>query len=127
MAGWWECGFGIGRCEGEDSSCGYGVGVGVEFTDWCYLFLLAFCGYSAWEWGKRTFPGMLTVPPMTTTSFARRNVSGSIADARARLVNGPTATMVTVSGSFSRSTRSISSCAGRLDGTYERGVAAVPF
>lgn len=58
---------------------------------------------------------MLTAPPMTTTSLTRRKVSGSSADARARFVRGPTATSVTVSGSFSRSARRISLCAGNLD------------
>lgn len=56
------------------------------------------------------------VQPMTTTSFARRNVSGSSAAARARLVKGPIATMVMVSLSFSRSKRSISSWEGFCDG-----------
>jgi hypothetical protein len=53
---------------------------------------------------------------MTQTSLTRRNVSGSAAAAIARFVKGPTATMVTVSGSFSRSICSISSCAGLREG-----------
>lgn len=53
---------------------------------------------------------------MTTTSFTRRNVSGSSAAAKARLVRGPTATRVTESGSLSRSARRISLYAGSLDG-----------
>lgn len=50
-----------------------------------------------------TFPGASTAPPMTTTSFALKNVSGSSAAANAKFVIGPTATIVTVSGSFSLS------------------------
>jgi hypothetical protein len=53
---------------------------------------------------------------MTTTSFTRRNVSGSSAAARARLVIGPIATMVILSGSFSRSRRRISLCPAVRDG-----------
>lgn len=53
---------------------------------------------------------------MTTTSLTRRNVSGSSAAAKARLVSGPTATRVTESGSLSRSARRISLYAGSLDG-----------
>lgn len=64
---------------------------------------------------KLTLPHSSTFPPMTTTSLALRKVSGSRAAARARLVNGPTATIVMVSGSFSRSKRSISSLAGALE------------
>lgn len=53
---------------------------------------------------------------MTTTSLTFRKVSGSVAAAMARLVSGPIATMVMVSGSFSLSSRSISSCAGFKEG-----------
>lgn len=56
-----------------------------------------------------TFPGTSTAPPMTTTSLALKNVSGSVAAAMARLVRGPIATMVIVSASFSRRSRNISS------------------
>lgn len=63
-----------------------------------------------------TFPGLSIVPPMTTTSFTRRKVSGSWAAANARFVKGPTATIVTVFSSFSFRTRRISSAAGCLDG-----------
>lgn len=55
-------------------------------------------------------------PPITTTSLARRKVSGSVAAAIARLVDGPIATIVIVSGSFSRNNDKISSWAGFLDG-----------
>ena len=44
-----------------------------------------------------TFPGLSMVPPITTTSFALKQVSGSSAAANAKFVKGPTATMVTVS------------------------------
>lgn len=53
---------------------------------------------------------------MATTSFARRNVSGSSAAARARFVIGPSPTIVIVSGSFSRKIFRISLCAGSRDG-----------
>lgn len=52
---------------------------------------------------------------MTTTSFTRRNVSGSSEAAIARLVKGPTAIIVIVLGSFSRSNRKISLCDGTLE------------
>lgn len=67
-----------------------------------------------------TFPGLFTAPPITTTSFTLKNVSGSLAAARARFVNGPTATRVTVSGSFSRRMWRISSCAGFFEAMKER-------
>lgn len=77
-----------------------------------------------------TFPGRFTAPAILTTSFTRRNVSGSAAAARARFVSGPTATSVTVPGSCSRRMRRISSCAGFLDAMKERcagpGPASVP-
>lgn len=66
--------------------------------------------------GYLTFPGASTAPPMTTTSFTLRNVSGSCAAAIARFVSGPTATIVIVSGSFSLSKSSMTSCAGLSDG-----------
>jgi hypothetical protein len=66
--------------------------------------------------GVLTFPGTSIAPPITTTSFALRNVSESMDAAIARLVNGPTATIVMVSFSFSRRSRSISSAAERLEG-----------
>jgi len=53
---------------------------------------------------------------MTTTSLTFKNVSGSCAAAIARFVSGPTATIVTVSGSFSLSKSSMTSCAGFSDG-----------
>lgn len=72
---------------------------------------------------------MSTVPPIITTSLTRMNASGSIATALAKFVSGPTARMVTVSGSFSRNRRSISSCAatrdGRKDGCSGMVVSAV--
>lgn len=55
-------------------------------------------------------------PPITAISFTRRNVSGSSAAAKERLVSGPRATIVIVSGSFSFSIRRISLCEGFLDG-----------
>lgn len=58
------------------------------------------------------FPSTSIAPPITTTSFAFRNVSGSSAAARARFVKGPTDTIVIVSTGFSRSRRRISLCAG---------------
>lgn len=70
-----------------------------------------------------TFPHSSTLPPITTTSLTRRNVSGSLAAARARLVSGPTATIVIVSESFSRSNRRISSLAGTLEASNN----ACPF
>ena len=66
--------------------------------------------------GVHTFPGLLIAPPITTTSLTRRKTSGSAAAASAKLVCGPTATKVTVSGSFSRKVWSISRYAGRVDG-----------
>ena len=65
------------------------------------------------------FPVASTAPPIVTTSFTRRNVSGSSAAARAQFVSGPMATMVMVSGSFSRKIRRISWCAGREVGLKE--------
>lgn len=86
---------------------------------------------------RRTFPGISIAPPITTTSFARRNVSGSSAAARARFVSGPTATIVTVSGSFSLSILRISWWAGFFEVINKEGreeskatsavSAAVPF
>lgn len=55
-----------------------------------------------------TFPSMSIAPPITTTSLTFRNVSGSSAAASAKLVNGPIAIIVIVSGGFSRRRRSIS-------------------
>ena len=63
-----------------------------------------------------TLPKASTAPPIVTTSFTLRNVSGSSAAARAQFVSGPMATMVIVSASFSRKILSISLCAGRDDG-----------
>lgn len=54
------------------------------------------------------FPGTEIAPPMTTTSFTRRKVSGSVAAAMARFVRGPIATIVIVSGGFSWRRRRIS-------------------
>lgn len=53
---------------------------------------------------------------MTTTSFTRKNASGSSAAASAMFVNGPMATIVIVSGSFSRRRRRISRCEGSWEG-----------
>jgi hypothetical protein len=66
--------------------------------------------------GERTFPGASTAPPMTTTSLTFKKVSGSLAAAMARFVNGPTATMVIVSASCSFSKSSMTSHAGLSDG-----------
>lgn len=65
---------------------------------------------------RLTFPGASMAPPMTTTSFTFKKVSGSCEAAIARFVNGPTATIVIVSGSFSLSRSSITSCAGLSEG-----------
>lgn len=73
-----------------------------------------------------TLPGIFTAPPITTTSFTRRKVSGSSADAKAKLVSGPTATSVTVSGSFSRNARKISLWAGSLEGMKEWSSGSAP-
>jgi len=66
--------------------------------------------------GLLTFPACSIAPPMTTTSFTRRKVSGSLAAAIARFVKGPTATIVTLSSSFSLKISSITSYAGFKDG-----------
>ena len=74
------------------------------------------------------FPGMVSVPPITITSrtivrkelrwiLPLENVSGSSTAARARLVNGPRATMVTLSTSSSLNNFKISVCAVRGEGT----------
>ncbi len=74
-----------------------------------------------------TFPVASTAPPIVTTSFALRNASGSSAAARAQFVSGPMATMVIVSGSFSRRILSISLCAGWDDALKEKvGPARFP-
>lgn len=57
---------------------------------------------------ERTFPWTSMAPPITMTSLARRNVSGSTDAARAKFVKGPIATRDMVSASFSRSIRRIS-------------------
>jgi hypothetical protein len=74
----------------------------------------------------RTFPVASTAPPIVTTSFTLRNASGSSAAARAQFVSGPMATMVIVSGSFSRKILSISLCAGWDDALKEK-VGSVRF
>ena len=63
-----------------------------------------------------TLPSQSIAPPITQTSFTRKNVSGSSAAARARLVRGPTATIEIVSRGFSLRRRRISWWAGRVDG-----------
>jgi len=63
-----------------------------------------------------TLPSQSIAPPITQTSLTRKNVSGSSAAARARLVRGPTATIVIVSSGFSFKSRRISWWAGRVDG-----------
>lgn len=74
-----------------------------------------------------TFPVASTAPPIVTTSFALRNASGSSVAARAQFVSGPMATMVIVSGSFSRKILSISLCAGSDDALKEKvGSARFP-
>lgn len=73
------------------------------------------------------FPGQLIVPPITTTSFTRRKVSGSSAAAIARLVKGPTAIIVIVLGSFSRSSRKISLCDGDLEAVNVVGGVSSSF
>ncbi len=73
---------------------------------------------------RLTFPSKSTAPPMIMTSFTLRNVSGSSAAAIARFVSGPMAIMLTVFGSFSRSIRKVSLCAGsRLGVNSFSGVA----
>jgi hypothetical protein len=69
---------------------------------------------------KLTFPVASTAPPIVTTSFTLRNASGSSAAARAQFVSGPMATMVIVSGSFSRKILSISLWAGWDDALKEK-------
>src|SRR5277367_1430387 len=73
-----------------------------------------------------TFPVASTAPPIVTTSFTLRNTSGSSAAARAQFVSGPMATMVIVSGSFSRKILSISLWAGWDDALKEK-VGSVRF
>jgi len=53
---------------------------------------------------------------MTTTSLVSRKVSRSVAAARARLVRGPMAMMVIVSGGLVRRRRRISWWAGVWEG-----------
>lgn len=69
-----------------------------------------------WDGLRLTFPGASTAPPITTTSLTLKNVSGSLAAAIARLVKGPTATMVMVSGSLSLNSLSISRHEGSNEG-----------
>lgn len=64
---------------------------------------------------------------MTTTSLTRRNVTGSAAAARARLVSGPTATMEIVSGGLAARRRSISSWAGAVEGVNAGGSKDASF
>jgi hypothetical protein len=67
-----------------------------------------------------TFPVASRAPPIVITSFTLINASGSSAAARAQFVSGPMATMVIVSGSFSRKILSISLCAGWEDALKEK-------
>ena len=53
-------------------------------------------------------PGTPIAPPMTMTSLTLRKIPGSSAAARARLVNGPIATMVMLSVGLSLRMRRIS-------------------
>jgi hypothetical protein len=57
-------------------------------------------------------PSTSIAPPITTTSLTLRKVSVSSAAANARLVRGPTATIVMVSRGFSLRSRRISLWAG---------------
>jgi hypothetical protein len=67
-------------------------------------------------------------PPMTITSFAFRNVSGSSEAARARLVSGPSATMLIVSGGDSRRMSKMAWWEGRRLGVKSlNGVALDAF
>lgn len=68
------------------------------------------------------FPGTEMAPPITTTSLARRKVSGSEEAAVARFVSGPMATIVIVSGAFPRRRRRISWCAGVWEGVNNEQV-----
>lgn len=60
-------------------------------------------------------------PPMTRTAFARRKVVGDSEATRARLVRGPMATMVMVSGGFSERIRRISRWDSILEGVKSVG------
>jgi hypothetical protein len=59
-----------------------------------------------------TLPSKSTAPPMITTSFTLKKVSGSSAAAVARFVRGPIAMMEIVPASFSRKSLSVSLWAG---------------
>ena len=61
-------------------------------------------------------PGTEIAPPMTRTDFARISMVGACEAARARLVRGPIAMTVMVSGGFSSRTRKISRWDGRFEG-----------
>ena len=65
------------------------------------------------------FPATLIAPPMTNTSFARRKVCRSWEAAIAKLVKGPSAIRVMVSGGFDASSVKISSGENFVDGTNE--------
>ena len=54
------------------------------------------------------FPGTEMAPPITRSSFTRRNVDASWEAARARLVKGPMAIMVIVFGGLAARRRRIS-------------------
>lgn len=97
-----------GSCDGREM-----VVISTKRLQSCIL-----CQPRWWSDGnvKLTFPGASMAPPMTTTSLTFKKVSGSCEAAMARFVNGPTATIVIVSGSFSLSKSSITSCAGLSEG-----------
>lgn len=70
-------------------------------------------------------PGTSRAPPIAITSFARRSVAASSAAARARLVSGPSAMIVIVSGGDSARSRSMSLWLGTVEGVNWWWVFAV--
>lgn len=70
------------------------------------------------------FPGTERAPPMTTSSFARHNVAGSLAAQRAILVRGPTAMIEIVFGGCLANRLSITSQASSFDGVNKCGLGS---